>query len=56
MEDKINKALKRCEGAELKVCVRGGRIVKIPAQTVHYPPEDGVEKVLEVRADVTDEE
>ena len=33
-ESKIKKALRRLEGAEVKVICRGGEIVKIPTQEV----------------------
>ena len=42
MENRIEKALKRLENAEPKLHMRGGKVVKIPAQEVKLPEKDGV--------------
>ena len=53
-KDAIIKALKRLEGAEIKVIIRGGEIVKIPAQQVKYPEKDGIIDLKEIPADITE--
>lgn len=54
MDDSIDKALKRLEGAEIRVFVRGGKICKIPAQEVKLPQKDGVISKFEIPADITE--
>ena len=51
--EKIEAALKRLENAEPKVIIRGGKIVKIPAQKIELPLKDGVQEILVIPADIT---
>lgn len=51
-DDKILKALKRLEGAEIRVVIRGGRIVKIPSQKVELPLKDGIQDNKIIPADI----
>ena len=53
--DEIQKALKRLEGAEVKVIIRGASICKIPAQEVLLPLKDGVQLSYKIPADITEE-
>jgi len=50
-EDAITKALKHIEG-ELKVIIRGGRIVKILAQEVESQERDGIIVKYKIPADI----
>ena len=55
MEDsRIKKALKRLEGAECKVILRGGEVCKIPCQEVEMQEKDGIIVKYRVTADITD--
>ena len=49
---KIEKALKRLEGAEVRVIIRGGRVVKIPKQELELPLKDGVQDKKIIPADI----
>lgn len=51
-ESKIKKALKRLEGAEVKIVCRGGEICKILAQTVKLSEKDGIITSYEIPADI----
>jgi hypothetical protein len=54
MEDNpIKKALRRLEGAEPRVIIRGGEIVKIPCQTLELQEKDGVVVIYKIPADIT---
>ena len=53
--DKIDKALKRLNEADPKVVIRGGKIVKIPAQKIELPLKDGVQDIKVIPADITEE-
>lgn len=55
MPDEIQKALKRLEGAEVKVVIRGGMICKIPMQECRFQTKDGVQMVLVIAEDITEE-
>lgn len=55
MPDEIQKALKRLEGAEVKVVVRAAEIVKIPVQEIRFPLKDGVQLVYVVPSDIINE-
>ena len=52
----IEKALKRINEAELKVHIRGGEIVKIPAQTITKLSKDNIREVIYIDQDITDKE
>jgi len=54
MEDNpIRKALKRIEGAEVKLIIRGGEVVKVPAQTIELQEKDGVIVIYKIPSDIT---
>jgi hypothetical protein len=54
MAEEIIKALMRLENAEAKVNIRGGKIVKIPAQKIELPLRDGVQTILIIPADIVE--
>jgi len=56
MPDEIKQALKRLEGAEIRVVIRGGNICKIPAQEALLPLKDGIQIVYKIPADICDED
>lgn len=49
---KIKKALRRLEGAEIRVFCRGGEICKIPSQDVKLPERDGIITNYQIPADI----
>jgi len=51
----IEKTLKRVDGFPIKVITRGGKIVKILAQTIELPPKDNVKNIFIIEADITEE-
>jgi len=51
-EDNIKKSLKRLEGAEVRVILRGGEIVKIPSQEIELPEKDGIITKYKIPADI----
>lgn len=54
-EDKITKALKRLvDGSEIRVIIRGGKICKIPAQTIKLQEKDGIITGHDIPADITE--
>ena len=54
MDDKLERALKRINEALLQVCIRGGKIVKIPKQIIERPPKDGMREVIHIDEDITE--
>ena len=52
MSEKIDKALKHLENAEIRVLIRGKKIVKILAQKVELQEKDGVRTILDIPADI----
>jgi hypothetical protein len=50
----IKKALRRLEGAEVKVVCRAGDVCKIPAQVVKMQERDGIITTHEITADITE--
>ncbi len=52
-EEEIQKALKKISEGELKVHIRGGKIVKIPRQEVKSHTQDGIREVRIVDEDIT---
>ncbi len=54
MEDNpIRKALRRIEGAEVKLIIRGGEVCKIPSQTIELQEKDGVIIIYKIPSDIT---
>ena len=54
MDGDIEKALKRLEGAEIKIICRGGKVCKIPAQEVSLQEKDGIITVYKIPCDITE--
>lgn len=52
----IEDALKRINEGLLKVYLRGGKIVKIPAQEINCPLRNGVREVKKIEEDITEKE
>jgi len=52
MEGDIEKTLKRINEGELKVHIRGGKIVKIPQQEIKCLKKDGVREVKIIEEDI----
>lgn len=52
-ENSIKKALRRMEGAEVKVIIRGGEACKIPSQTIELQEKDGVIVIYKIPSDIT---
>jgi len=52
MTETIQKALDRLENANPQVIIRGGKIVKIPAQTVELQPRDGIQVIYKINEDI----
>lgn len=50
----IERALKRLEGAEVKVIIRGGSICKIPSQEISLQEKDGIITVYRIPSDITE--
>lgn len=53
-DSRIKKALKRLEGAEPRVCLRGGEVCKILRQDVELPEKDGIITIYRITADITE--
>ena len=51
---KVERALRRLEGAEIKVICRGGEVVKIPAQEAETQERDGIITKYKVVADIVE--
>lgn len=51
-EDKIKQALKRLESCEIRVIIRGGEIVKIPAQEIKNQARDGIQDIKIIASDI----
>jgi hypothetical protein len=55
-EDKpIEEALRRLENCCIQVFIRGGKIVKIPAQRIEMQLRDGVQDIKVIHSDIIDE-
>jgi len=50
--DEVKKALKRLENVEVKVILRGGEVVKIPAQDIETQERDGIITRYKIPADI----
>ena len=53
-ESKIKKALRKLEGAEVRVICRGGEVCKIPAQQVRLSEREGIITSYDIPADITE--
>jgi len=51
-EEDVKKALKRLEGAEVKVILRGGDVVKIPPQEIELQERDGIITKYKIPAEI----
>lgn len=51
-EADINEALKRLENCLVQVQIRGGKIVKIPAQRIELQIRAGVQEIKVIHTDI----